>query len=349
MSKTPLEILKERELPELLSREEMLHILLEQEYGFMPPAPESISFDVQENFIPNFCAGNAPCSKITATCRVNGKDFSFPFYSAIPREGENLPFFVHINFREDVPDRYMPSEEITDNGFAVFSFCFNDVTSDNSDFTNGLAGILFENGKREPDSCGKIAMWAWAAHRVLDYAETLSGKLDLDCAAVCGHSRLGKTALLAAATDERFRFAYSNNSGCSGASLARHNTGETVADITRVFPYWFCENYLQYASNESAMPFDQHYLLACIAPRFVLVGSAEEDAWADPVSEMLSCFAASPAFEKAGVKGFVCDNRFAVAGDAFLEGNLGYQKRSGKHYFSRSDWNRLIEFINLHK
>ena len=49
MAKTPLEILKERELPKLLSREEMLRILLSQEYGFMPPAPESISFDVQEN------------------------------------------------------------------------------------------------------------------------------------------------------------------------------------------------------------------------------------------------------------------------------------------------------------
>ncbi len=26
------------------------------------------------------------------------------------------------------------------------------------------------------------------------------------------------------------------------------------------FPYWFCENYKKYASNEAALPFDQHYL-----------------------------------------------------------------------------------------
>jgi hypothetical protein len=94
------------------------------------------------------------------------------------------------------------------------------------------------------------------------------------------------------------------------------------------------------------MPFDQHYLLASIAPRYVCVGSAVEDTWSDPTSEMLCCVAASPAYEAHGVKGFISKDRFPEIGDKFFEGSIGYHMRSGAHYFSREDWLRLIEFIH---
>ena len=126
-------------------------------------------------------------------------------------------------------------------------------------------------------------MWAWAAMRAADYLQTLDSA-DLESLAVIGHSRLGKTALVAAAFDERFRFVHSNNSGCSGAAIIRGKTGEQIDDICRNFPFWFCENYKTYRKNESALPFDQHLLLALSATRFVSVGSAAEDLWADPAS-----------------------------------------------------------------
>lgn len=337
------EMLKSLSLPPLLSKAEMFEILQREEYGFIPCAPEKISFDVDEDIIPKFCAGKAPCSKITANCVVNGKNFSFPFYSVIPKGKKDLPFFVHINFRPDIPDRYMPTEELVDNGFAVFSFCYNDVTSDDGDFTNGLAGILFDNGTRSETDPGKIALWAWAAHRVMDYAMTLGDVLDFKRSVVCGHSRLGKTALVSAAADERFAYAYSNDSGCSGASITRNKRGETVSDICRNFPFWFCENYKKYAGNESNMPFDQHYLLACIAPGKVLIGSASEDIWADPYAEFLCCAASSPAFEK----GFVHKDALPETNDEFFDGSIGYHLRNGLHYFSREDWNRLIKFIKI--
>ena len=50
--------LKERRVPKLLPREEMLNILLEEEYGRIPSVPDDISFEVKENIIKNFCAGN---------------------------------------------------------------------------------------------------------------------------------------------------------------------------------------------------------------------------------------------------------------------------------------------------
>ena len=340
------EILKERNVPELLSREEMLDIVQAQLFGYLPPRPEKISFETEENIIPKFCAGKAVCHKVTVNTVINGKEFSFPFLATLPTDEEKHPFFVHINFRDLNPDRYMPTEELVDNGFAVLSVWYNDITTDDGDFTNGFAGVLFENGKRNDTDCGKIAMWAWAAQRILDYAETLPDKLDLSRSVVCGHSRLGKTALFAGATDERFAFSYSNDSGCSGAAIARGTApgGERVADICRNFPFWFCENYKKYCNNEYNMPFDQHYLVASIAPRKVLIGSASEDKWADPLSEMLCCVASSPAF----VNGFKYEDRPPQIDDKFFDGDIGYHMRKGLHYFSREDWLRLIEFVNLH-
>ncbi len=341
------EMLIERNVPELLTREEMLNIIQSELFGFMPPKPEKISFEAEENIIPKFCAGKAVCNKITVHTVVNGKDFSFPFLATLPINDEIHPFFVHINFRDMNPDRYMPTEELIDNGFAVLSIYYNDVATDDNDFTNGLAGILYPDGERKSSTdCGKIAMWAWATQRALDYAQTLPQKLDMKRSVVCGHSRLGKTALLAGATDERFAFSYSNDSGCSGAAIARGTSpgGERVADIWDRFSFWFCENYKKYCNNEENMPFDQHYLIASIAPRNVLVGSASEDKWADPLSEMLGCVGASDAFDKP----FVYQDRPPQIDDKFLEGDVGYHMRKGLHYFSREDWQRLIEFVNLH-
>ena len=329
-------------LPPLRSREEMLSILQSQEYGHLPEKTENLTFETEALHDPRF-GGKAVCSRVTARCVIRGREFSFPFLTAIPTGEGKHPFFIHINFRPGIADYYQPVEEILDNGFAVLSFCYNDVTRDDGDFGDGLAGILFENGVRGPEDPGKIALWAWAAQRVMDYAQGLD-TLDLTCAAVCGHSRLGKTALLAAATDERFTFAYSNESGCSGAAISRGKEGETVEKICTAFPYWFCENYRQYMGREDALPFDQHYLLAAIAPRKVCIGSAEQDLWASPAAEQLCCFAASPAFEV----GFQCPDRPALAGEYFFDGHIGYHLRSGDHFFSREDWQKAMQFIRFH-
>lgn len=324
-------------------RAEIIHLLCEEEYGFLPPQPDSVSFEVVEEDLA-FCAGKVTLSKVLITATWGNSRFSFPIRSAIPQAAGNHPFFVCLNFRDLIPDRYIPSEEIADHGFAVLSFCYNDVTSDDGDWSNGLAGALYGNRIRSRTDGGKIAMWAWAASRVMDYAQSLSN-LDMARAAVVGHSRLGKTALLAGATDERFTHVISNNSGCSGAALSRMKQGETIEAIHNQFPYWFCENYEKYKNNEFALPFDQHFLLSAIAPRKVYISSAIMDTWADPDSEYLSCVAASEVYEKLGTRGFVHPLRLPQVGDAFHEGSIGYHLRSGNHYLSREDWLHFIRFV----
>lgn len=331
-------------LPALREKKEMLDTLLREEYGFLPPEPDSIGW-TESVVTENFCAGKARQIRVDINTEIYGERFTFPVLAAIPKKDGRYPFFIHISFKNEETDKYMPVEEIIDSGYAVLSFCYKDVTSDDGDFTNGLAGVITRHQPRGAHTAGKIAMWAWAAQRVLDYAYTVAA-LDKELAVVCGHSRLGKTALLSAATDQRFKFAYSNNSGCSGAALSRGTRGETVKDICRVFPFWFCENYQKYADNEQNMPFDQHYLIASIAPRYVYVASAKEDAWADPECEFLTCVAASEVYEKYGKEGFVCDGRLPVADDVYHRGSIGYHLRHGTHYFSREDWNKAIDFIN---
>lgn len=336
-------LLESKKLPELKSREEMLDILQSQVYGYLPEKPVHMQFEVVRKF-PNYCAGNAQRIHLRAICTLSdGKIFSFPFQATLPTDGKKHPFFVMPGFSGEEAARYLPAEELIDGGFAVLHFDYQDVATDDHIFSRGLPGVIFDGKAREGADPGKIAFWAWAAHRVMDYAQTRGDVLDLNRGCVCGHSRLGKTALLAAATDTRFAYAYSNDSGCCGAAISRDKEGETTEKIWNRFPYWFCPNFAAWAGKEQEMPFDQHYLLACIAPRKLLVGSASEDLWADPVSEQLCVMAAAPAF------GTTLDfEKPAEIGQAFLDQNPGYHLRKGTHYFSRHDWHRLMEFINLH-
>ncbi len=334
--------------PKDLRIEEIRELLQKEEYGYLPPAPLKLEASLESKAAYSFCAGKAELLTIRLICTTDKGIFTFPIkYTKLKKASEKnkVPCFIMINFRDDVPDRYLPSEEIVDSGFATLSFSYLDITSDDANYSTGLSGLLYPDGKRNnPTDCGKISMWAWAAIRVLDFALKLP-ELDHKRISVAGHSRLGKTALLAGAMDKRFFCAFSNDSGCSGAALSRSNTGETVAVINERFPYWFCENYTKYSNKEASLPFDQHYLLAANSTHKVYVASAVEDLWADPENEYLSCIAASEYFENQGLSGFIHPDRFPEVGDAFHDGDIGYHLREGCHYFSRNDWKNYMKFL----
>lgn len=327
----------------LKRREEIKKILCENEYGYLPEKPISMSAEILEQN-REFCGGKLDSSKVLLKTHLKNGDFSFPVNCSFPKGQKNVPAFISLNFEDPVPNKYLPIESICNNGFAVLSICYNDITSDNGDFGDGLAGVLFKNGERGPADCGKIALWAWAAMRAMDLAQTLP-EVRKDRIAVAGHSRLGKTALVAGAFDERFYAAFSNDSGCSGAAVSRGKAGETVEKICETFGYWFCDNYRQYIKRESEMPFDQNYLLSLIAPRKVYAASASEDLWADPKSEFINCFITSQVYSLYGLKGLVCPEEYPKPGDVFNEGNIGYHLREGTHFFSAYDWEKYMEYM----
>ncbi len=323
-------------------RTDSLCMMSEHEYGYMPEPPQHLDVKyVSED--KSFCAGKAELRKLEFTVTVEGSEFSFPVFEATPNSRAPAPAFVLINFRPDVPDRYLPSEEICDRGFAVFSFCYKDITDDSDNFRSGIADI-FGNGRRRLASTGKIAMWAWAAMRVMDHIASLP-YIDKENVAIIGHSRLGKTALLAGAHDTRFKYVISNNSGSSGAAIARGKGGEQINDIINRFGYWFCPQYKKYACAEHLLPFDQHRLLALIPPRHLLIGSAELDLWADPESEFLSLVLANDAYAAYGMTGLIHGDDIPHAPTVLSEGDAHYHIRRGAHYLSREDWNLYMDFI----
>jgi len=327
-------------------REELLDLLRREEYGYFPKEALSVTFK-EGGTDGGFCAGKANTTRIEAQIQLDTGVFTFPFRVTAPKGEGPHPFFVYIAFSDAMSDKYLPIEEIIDRGFAVLHFCYNDVTADKIDndprYDSRIFDLLFD-GPAPKDGCGTIAVWAWAASRVMDYAVTRKD-LDLTRAGVLGHSRLGKTALLAGATDTRFTHVFSNDSGCSGAAITRDKEGERIAEITKTFPYWFCENYHAYAGREEELPFDQHFLLAAIAPRKVYVGSAVGDIWADPKSEFRACVAASQVYEALGLTGLVAPDRLPEVGDAFHAGNVGYHLRAGTHYLSREDWGHYMDYL----
>ena len=356
------ELLEQRRLPELMKtkdggdvtaanwaqrRQELVDILAEYQYGRMPAYTGKTTAVVERSEIS--AAGKAVTQLVKITFPTpDGESFTFPVNLTIPNTAKHwnpLPAFVFISF--GFP-KYYPLEEIVDNDVIVAEMVMNDVAADREDhYEGGMAPHYIKDGKRESDTFGKIGMWAFAASRVLDYLLTLNF-VDAEHVGVMGHSRLGKTALWAGANDERFTHVFSNDSGCSGAALTRMKVGETFPRIAKVFPYWFNEKMQEISVSVEAseqVPFDQHFLVAAIAPRKAYVASAMEDSWADPYSEYLACHAASPAWEIHGLKGFCAPERLPIPDEEYTYGYLGYHLRPGTHFLSRYDWIRYINFL----
>lgn len=322
-------------------RQELLKILCSSYAGFSPgfPVETSGKAEVREE---NAYGGKAVSERIILSLHTPFQAFAFPFTLLIPKKiRESCPVFVYLGFGGEPAEGL--GEEIMDSGYALAHINYQELAPDRDDgFVNGMGCFC----KRNPfDGWGHLGMWAYGASRVLDYLLARE-ELDAGRMAVMGHSRLGKTALWCGALDERFGLVVSNDSGGGGAALFRGKTGEQIADLSgKGSAHWFCGNFVKYAGREEELPFDQHFLLALMAPRYLYVSSASEDEWADPHSELLACVAASPAYELLGTKGLVQEEQ---EGRPWHQGHIGYHLRQGTHHLGREDWQQVIAYRDRH-
>jgi hypothetical protein len=238
-----------------------------------------------------------------------------------------------------------PLAEIVRRGYALATFYSGDVDSDRKEVSDGIYAWLAggDPARNNPTNRGTIAAWAWGFHRCVDYLVTESG-VDAHRIAALGHSRNGKTALLAAAFDERIAIAFPHQAGCGGSAPSRGKTGESVKAINDHFPHWFNAQFKQFNDAPQRLPFDQNCLVALCAPRPVLFSAAEGDQWANPAGQFQVLQAADPVYRFLGAKGLAAKEIPPLG--QLVASPLGYYVREGKHSMTTNDWAVFMNFAD---
>ena len=358
-------------------RPELLRMFSEQEYGV---TPQSTGIKVKYELVasnPKAMSGLATQKQVLFHFTgKNGKTHQALLLLYIPNGiKERVPVIVSYNFHGNqtttLEDDVIPSpsndlmksegsekwvrgeqasrwsyELALRHGYAVATMNYHDIFPDSPDLRKfSILPLLpeYKNDSREANEWGSIGVWAWGYSRIADYLEKEKW-IDKNCMVVLGHSRLGKTALWAGVQDKRFKVVISNDSGCGGAALSKRVFGENIARITANFPHWFCLAFNIYSENEAAMPFDQHELLALVAPRHVYVASAEDDQWADPKGEYLSAYYAGQVYHLYNMQGLPSEKQPAIHQP--LHYDIGYHIRSGKHDVTEYDWECYLNFCD---
>ena len=249
--------------------------------------------------------------------------------------------------------------EAMKRGYAVATACYGEICLDFEDGLKNSCFTLFYPAKdlradhdissAEQKKCrvmrqvSQIGAWAWGLSRMLDALEK-EPLVDAKKAAVIGHSRNGKAALWAGVCDPRFALTISNNSGCCGASLSRRNFGETLRLLFWEKRPWVAAEIVKYIDDPSKLPFDQHQVLAAVAPRYLYVASASQDSVADPKGEFLAAQAASQVWKLYGKTGLGVSE--PPADNTPVGQEIGYHRRTGKHAITAYDWEQYYNFAD---
>jgi hypothetical protein len=358
-----------------IRRPELLNFFGKQVYGQVPGTLDAISFALVEED-GDALQGNAIRKQVEVTLSKNQKYLRFHILIYLPKNVPKAPLFLGYNFHGNHTITTDPKviitkawnindedlgitenlateasrgkrsnrwalDKIIESGFGLATLFYGEIDPDKNDFTDGIHALFqtADTARPGPDQWGSIAAWAFGLSKAMDY---LAGDPQIGKVVVFGHSRLGKAALWAGATDERFAAVISNNSGCGGAALSKRKYGETVGRINAVFPHWFCDNFEKFNENEEALPVDQHELLALMAPRPLYVASAVEDQWADPRGEFLGAYFATPVYNLFGKEGIPSKNGPEI--NQPMQHTVSYHLRGGGHDVTSYDWEQYVRW-----
>lgn len=283
-------------------RQEMLKTAVELQYGTQPPAPEFLEV---ETLYGGKYGGPSSYRIITGTRK---KPVDFLMKVIRPKRDTPCPVVIDgdMCFLYHFDRAFL--EPFLQNGICFVTFDRTQLAHDIQGEGRGK-GQLYETYPEY--TFGALGAWAWGYSRCVDALEKI-GQDDLSLVAFTGHSRGGKTAMLAGVLDERAKIV-NPNSTCAGScgcyrihseiitETGRRSRSETLEDIVNAFPFWFGPELPQYAGREQELPFDSHFLKALVAPRVLLVSEAASDGWANPVGSYMTTIAAAEVYRMLGV------------------------------------------------
>lgn len=345
-------------------------------YGYLPAAPKKVEYQVQHENRQLF-GGKATLKEVAILLGPSVPELHLLLVVPNERKGP-APVFLGLNFSGNhtlvkdpgvrLPTSWMDGrgagvkdhrateagrgtqidvwaiEQVIGHGYAVATIYYGEIEPDNPGVSEGIRVSFRKKGEQPgPHDWGAIAAWAWGLHRAVDYLLT-NPNIDKSRIAVVGHSRLGKTALLAGAFDERIALVIPHQAGCGGTAPSRGKIGESVKQINDRFPHWFDATFKEFNDCPDRLPFDQHCLIALVAPRPVLLTNAVEDTWANPQGQFEVLQAAEPVYRLLGAGGL--EAKVMPEPGKLIDSTLGYCIRTGKHSMGKEDWKVFLAFAD---
>jgi dienelactone hydrolase len=350
---------------EKIRRPELEQLLENEIYGIVPSVHVKMTALVVEQD-DNAIGGKAIRKQVKITfTRKDHKSVSVALLMYIPKGLKKFPTFLGYNFNGNetiYPDpMILPSQEWNGNnkqsgkdslnwpvasiinaGCGVATMYYWELAPDKEDFSLGIYPLFYQPNQVKPlaNEWGGLAAWAWGLSKALDYLVT-DKQVDAKRIIVLGHSRLGKAAIWAGAKDQRFAGVISSGSGAMGVSISKNKKGETLSAVIKRFPRWTSGNFKKYLNQDSNLPFDQHMVVALVAPRPMYISSASEDQWADPSHEYLSAYLSTEVYALYGYPKW----QYQIPQiQQPIKGRISQHIRNGKHDILPYDWNLFLEF-----
>ncbi len=337
-----------------MNKQDLKDFFLFNEYGRLP------SFENVEIYYERIDSiGNALHNVTRDDFRVhlkrNERFTSFGFDLFLPRKPKGIFLFLcnrpvgviskkEIDPNRDLKSSFYPVEMITGRGYGCLAFLTSEVAEDKKGFRFGMNSLFPDVDHAKGDSYGTLLLWAKAFSLIIDFLKRNERTKNLPLATV-GHSRGGKTSLLAGVLDERIDLVISSCAGCSGdAEQSNYHKGaETIEVITKAFPYWFCPNYKQY--QKKPLPFNQSDFLSLLAPRLLYTSSKSEDLWADPRGEFETLLKLNKAYEEHGKIGFCPEKPFSMDEEMVSHtGSIAHHHLHGIHDLDERDWKLYMDY-----
>lgn len=363
-------------------RPELKALFEHYEFGRIPPKPAKIEFSVKASY-GDFMDGKATV-KLVSIAFGDPVAPSIDLMLILPneRKADRAPVFLGLNWNGNqsltkdprvplvrgwiYPDECgkrtqnggateesrgcasdtFPFSQILARGYGVATFCSSDIEADIPDASGGLYAWLNRGAKGPTTSQFRdkvIAAWAWGLHRAVDYL-VQDPDVDRGRIALTGHSRYGKTAIFAAAFDERIALVVPASAGQGGTAPSRTSVGETIKEMNEEAPHWYNEQFRRVGEQPELLPFDHHALIALVAPRPVLLTEAEMDIVSNPHGSFQMLTLAGKVYEFLGEPGLGVTSMPPMG--QIVTSRLGYFIRPGEHSVIPQDWKAYLDFAD---